>query len=180
MTPIFDAGWQLTKVRMVMFASLIALAVSLYFGISIIQTYGLAPADGGELASLPVRLAFGGTVILLGAAFALGMGLYGRQYAARIAFDLDRKQLHLETVGFLWGDRYVFDVAEIGDSQYHEDLDLGKSLSLIGTVTGHRTQHVNAPWTTVWMKGWYWPLLIDQQGNILHPDLMEALVGVSE
>jgi hypothetical protein len=167
MIPIYRAGWQRIKVRAVMAGSLVALAVSLYFGIDFAQTYGLSPNDGGELKPLPARLAMGGVVISLGVAFAAGMWLYGRQYAARIEFDPAKKQLHLYTVSCFWDDDHVIDLASVGESRYYEE------------ITGISSPNVYAPWTSVRIKGWRWPLIIDQQGKVLHPELMQSLFGVS-
>jgi hypothetical protein len=157
MIPIYRAGWQLFKVRAVSASSLIALPVAVYFGIYEIRTYGLS--DYPELA-------MGVVLILLGVAFAVGMWLYGRQYAARIGFDAAKKQLHLETVNLLWNNHHVIDIADVGRIQYHQD------------IKWINTPGVYAPWTSVRIKGWRWPLIIDQQGQMLQPELLQSLLGV--
>ncbi|GIW79553.1 MAG: hypothetical protein KatS3mg105_1360 [Gemmatales bacterium] len=175
MIPIYRAGWQLIKVRAVMIGSLVAFAASLYFGVELARTYGLNPADGGELASLPARLGMGGLVILLGATFAGGMWLYGRHYAARMAFDSARKQLHLETASFFWNDRHVIDVADLGSARYHDDLDWGGLDKVTASLSKRAVPQVDAPWVAVRIRGWRWPVIIDQQGVVLHPELMKRL-----
>src|SRR5688500_7234701 len=111
MIPVYRAGWQLIKVRAVMVASLIGLALCLWCGLDLAQTHGLNEADGGVLAPLPERLALGGFVALLGIAVAAGMWLYGRHYAARIGFDPVTKQIHLVSVGFFWDYYHVINPA---------------------------------------------------------------------
>src|SRR5262245_33645065 len=99
MVPVYRAGKQLVKVRGLMALSLVVLAGCLWWGLDLARTYGIREADGGALAPLPVRLAWGGSVALFGVACVAGMWLYGRLYAARIGFDPATQQIHLETAG---------------------------------------------------------------------------------
>jgi hypothetical protein len=177
MISIYRAGWQLKKVRALMYASLIALAFALYFGCRLVQTYGLSAADGGQLAPLPNRLAMGGLVAASGIAFAIGMGVYGRHYAARIELDPNTKQLHVDTVGFLWNDRHVIDLADIGEAQ--RDIDWSR-WSKPDIETLDTAADFPAPWTSVRIQGWRWPVIIDQQGEVIHPELLQILFGDSD
>jgi hypothetical protein len=165
-TPLFRAGRQLTKVRAVMLLSLACAALSIWWGIDLAQTYGLNPGDGGVLRPLSQRLLVGTIVAGLGVAFAVGMWMYGRCYAARIDFDEDTRQLQLHTVHFLGTGRQIVDVGDVGKSRWHHgQLQLRIS--------------VNAPWVSVRMAGRRLPLLIDAQGEVLDRRLMKQYFGWS-
>src|SRR5262249_56012735 len=125
--------------------------------------WGVSRGAGGALAPLPQRLAWGGSVALFGVAFAAGMGLYGRLYAARIAFDPDGQRIHLDTAGFFGSVRHVISPAHLGGARSHRGVSLGD----LGELVGHPTPSVNAPWTSVRVGGWRLPLIIDQQGEVL-------------
>jgi hypothetical protein len=118
---------------------------------------------------------------LLGIGFATGMWLYGRLYAARIEFDPDKKQIHLDTVGFFWKNHHVIPLANLGSVRSHEDINWGCLDDLIklcrDPLWGHPAPAVNAPWTSVRITGWRLPLIIDKQGVVLHRELMQILFG---
>ncbi|MFQ5340281.1 MAG: hypothetical protein ACE5F6_01910 [Anaerolineae bacterium] len=161
--PLFDAGRQLIKVRGVMLFSLACAALSMWAGVHLAQTYGLNPADGGVLAPLTVRLAWGIGVALLGVGFAAGMWLYGRCYVARIELDEETHQLHVYTVGFFGTARHVYDGTDIVGGHHHR----GKLVTLWLSV--------NAPWRSIWIAGRRLPLIIDEQGEVLHKGWMSRL-----
>jgi TMEM70/TMEM186/TMEM223 protein family len=171
MVPVYRAGWQLVKVRALMALSLAVLALCLWWGLDLARTYGLSPGDGGVLALLPQRLAWGGLVALFGVAIAAGMGLYGRRYVARIGFDPDRRQIHLDTAGFFGTNRHVTDLADLGSVRAHRDVNRGD----LGEFVGHPTPTVNAPWMSVRIAGWRLPLIIDQQGEVLDRKLLRTM-----
>jgi hypothetical protein len=168
MTPIFHAGRQLIKVRGMMLFSLICAVGCVWAGIYLARTYGLSPGDGGVLAPLPVRLAWGIGVALLGIGFAAGMWLYGRCYVVTLEVDEHTSQLHMYTVRFFGTAMQTVALADIGTTTHHHGkLDViradGAGLS------------VNAPWHSVTLAGRRLPLIIDQQGTVLHPELMNAV-----
>jgi hypothetical protein len=173
MVPIYRAGWQLIKVRAVMISSPIAMALCMWCGFDLAQTHGLREADGGVLAPLSERLAVGGVVALLGIGFAVGMGQYGCHYAAWIAFDPKTKQVHLATVGFFWNNHHVINLADLGGGRSHDDINWEVAAAAI--AIGHPVALVHAPWTLVRIVGWRWPLIVDQQGVVLHPHLMQRI-----
>src|SRR5262245_12163457 len=173
MVPVYRAGGQLIKVRAVMALSLVVLALFSWWGFDLARTDGLD--EGGALAPLPARLAVGGLVALLGIAFAAGMWLYGRLYAARIAFDPGKRQIHLDTVGFFWNNHHVINHADLGGVRSHRDINWG--IVVAATAVGHPVRLVDAPWRSVRIKGWRLPLIIDQQGVVLHHKLMRILFG---
>jgi hypothetical protein len=165
-TTLYRAGSQLTKVRAVMLLSLAGAALSIWWGIDLAQTYGLNPGDGAVLRPVTQRLLAGATVAGLGVAFAIGMWVYGRCYAARIDFDAATQQLRLHTVRFLGTRRQVIDVGDIGEARWHH-----------GQFQLHIS--VNAPWVSVRMAGRRLPLLIDAQGVVSDRRLMKKYFGWS-
>jgi hypothetical protein len=171
MVPVYRAGRQLIKVRFLMALSLVVLAFCLWWGLDLARTYGLNPGDGGVLAPLPQRLAWAGSVSLFGIACVIGMCVYGRVYAARIEYDADMQQIHLDTVGFFWNNRHIINLANVGGARAHRDINRG----YLGEAVGHPIPTVNAPWMSVQIAGWRLPLIIDQQGETLDRKLMRTL-----
>ncbi len=161
--PLFDAGHQRIKVRGGLLFSLACAALSVWAGVHLAQTYGLNPADGGVPAPLPVRLAWGAGVSLLGVGFAVGMWLYGRCYVARIELDEATQQLHVYTLRFFGTARQVYDVSSVVSMRRHR----GRLTTLWLTV--------DAPWHTLWIAGRRLPLILDTQGEVLHQRWMRRL-----
>ena len=171
MIPVYRAGRQLIKVRFLMGLSLAVLAFCLWWGVDLAQTYGLNPGDGGVLAPLPQRLAWAGVVVLFGIACVAGMWVYGRVYAARIAFDPDLQQIHLDTAGFFWNNRHIINLAAVSGARAHRDISRG----FAGELVAHPIPAVDAPWMSVRIAGWPLPLIVDHQGELLNQKLMRAL-----
>jgi len=111
MVIVYRAGWQATKVRVTMIASLVAMALCLWWGRSI--------AWSEHSSFLGLFLA------ILGIAFAWGMWFYGRQYVAEIDFDPDTQCVHFRTVGFVSKYHHVFGLADFGRARFHPDVDWG-------------------------------------------------------
>ena len=165
MIPIFHAGRQLVKVRGMMLFSLVCALGSIWAGVQLAQTYGLSPADGGVLAPWPIRLAWGGGVALLGISFAVGMGLYGRCYVVALAFNPYTSQLQITTLRFLGSATRTVAVSDIRHTTHHHgQLDV---LDVDGAGLS-----VNAPWRSITLTGRWLPLILDQQGTVVHPDLL--------
>ena len=170
MTPIFHAGRQLIKVRGMMLFSLACALGCIWAGVVLAQTYGLSPADGGVLAPWPIRLAWGGGVALVDISFAVGMWLYGRCYVAALAVDPHTAQMQITTVRFLGSATQTIALAHIRHiTHQHGQLDViradGAGLS------------VNAPWRSITLADRRLPLILDQQGTVLHPELMQSVLG---
>lgn len=166
MIVVFRAGTQLLKVRGMMLLSLACAVASLWWGWDLFQTYGTRPADGGELALLPVRLAWGVGVGSLGVIFAAGMWLYGRLYVAKMELDRAASKLHVHTLRFLGTRERVFDVSDVLVTRRHAGrMDLPGSPS------------VNAPWTSLRLAGMRLPLIMDQQGDFPQGELTDELLG---
>lgn len=99
MTLLYRAGRRVWRVRALMWFSLAVAVWAVWGGAGLSRTYGSRPADGDVLKPLPVRLAFGGGIMLLGLAFGTGMLVYSRCYAARIEQNRDGR-LVVTTVGW--------------------------------------------------------------------------------
>jgi len=165
---IYRAGRQLLKVRAIMLLALVSAVVSTWYGWDLAQTYGIRPADGGRLASLPVRLAWGISVASLGIAFAVGMWAYGKLYAGSIRYDEAAGALHVRTVEFILGGRdLVYPLAAIEGSSWRE-----------GRFDNPAGVSVDAPWIALRVKGRRWPLIVDAQGEFPDRALAARVLGL--
>lgn len=168
MIVVYHAGAQLMKVRAMMLVSLVCAAATVWWGWDLAQTYGSRPADGGELAPLAVRMAWGVGVGSLGVVFACGMWLYGRLYVAKMELEEGTDRLRIHTVRFIGTRKRMFDASGVSASRHHEGrTDLPDAPS------------VNAPWTNLRLSGRRLPLILDQQGVFPRADLAEELLGSS-
>jgi hypothetical protein len=153
MEPIYSAGRQAWKVRLVQWIALACGPVALWTGGMIVKTYGLHPSEGGALAPLPLRLALGGFVAALGVSFVVGMWVYGRCYVMAAAVDETRGVLDVTLAGLLvpWRMEVPLDAVE-GAVAHAGQLNTGGV-------------SVNAPWTSVRLYGRFLPLVIDAQAS---------------
>jgi hypothetical protein len=175
MISLFRAGWQLVKVRGMMWLALVCGAGSFWWGLDLAQHYGLNPGDGGVLAPLAARLAWAITVWLLGLAFLVGMWIYGRCYVAKIDYDEQKNQLHISTTGFLLHSRHIVDMENVRLGRYHDGrLDVMR-IGVDGPIPTWSTMSVNAPWQSLRVAGFPLPLILDLQGETDHPELLEKL-----
>ncbi len=166
MTPIYDSGAQGTRVRALLWFSLLCAAGSTWAGVSLGRTFGLSPADGGALAPLPVRLAWAVGVSAIGLAFLAGMLVYVRCYAARVAVDEAGGTVHVSRIGLLGTCTLVVPAERVLGSEYHPgQADYG------GVA-------VNAAWDTVRVEGRRLPLIVDAQGDVLDPERAGRFLGI--
>ena len=152
MVDIYRAGFQLTKVKGFMLFAALCAAGAVYWGWDLFSTYGTAPGDGGVLAPIGQRLAWGLGVAGLGLAFLAAMWSYGRLYATRIRYDPAADALHVGTLEFLATRTRVHAASDVEDSSYHHGRMQGEGVS------------VDAPWFTLRLRGRRWPLIVDAQG----------------
>ena len=165
MTEIYRAGSQLTKIKAFMAFTLLVAAGGLYWGWDLFNNYGLVPGDGGVLAPVGQRLAWGLSVAGLGLAMLYGMWLYGCQYAARIDYDPSADALHVRTLQFLATREEVYAASEVVESTWHHGrMDTGEGVS------------VNAPWFFVRFRNRRWRLIVDGQGIFADPGLAARLL----
>jgi hypothetical protein len=165
MIEVFRAGRQLWKVRIWMWIALATFAFTLWYGWDLFNTYGTRPADGGVLAPVGVRLAWGGTVALLGLLFAAGMWLYGGLYVAAIVYDEPTDRLHLRTLSFFGNRDRTFAASDVESTNFHDGFFWAGGVA------------VDAPWYTLRMRGAGWPLIVDAQGIFLAPEAGQRLFG---
>lgn len=164
--PIYDAGPQATRVRALLWFSLLCAAGAVWAGVGLARTYGLSPGDGGVLAPLPVRLAWGGGVAAVGVGFAVGMWVYRECYVARAEVDEAAGTLHLRLVGYVGSPVRVVPVQSVRGSRYHP---------------GHANYGgvaVNAAWDTVRVEGRRLPLIVDAQGDVLDRERAGRYLGI--
>lgn len=154
MVDIYRAGFQLTKVRGFMIVALLCAVGAVYWGWDLFNTYGLNPGDGGVLAPLWQRLAWGLSVAGLGLAFLAGMWIYGRRYVTGIRYDQAADTLHIGTLEFLAARVKVYPASSVVGADYRH-----------GRLEG---EGVNAPWYFVKLKDRSSRLILDAQG--IFPD----------
>lgn len=166
MNVIYDAGSQATKVRALLWFSLVCAAGSTWAGVYLGRTFGLSPGGGGVLAPLPVRLAWAVGVSSVGLAFLVGMLVYVRCYAARVAVDEGAGTLHVSLVGFFGGSTLIVPAGKVLGSEYHPGH------ADYGGVT------VSAAWDAVRVEGRRLPLILDAQGDVLDPGRASRFLGI--
>lgn len=166
MTTIYDAGAQGTKVRGLLWFSLLCAAGSTWAGVALGRTFGLSPAEGGVLAPLPVRIAWGAGVAAIGLAFLAGMLVYVRCYAARVAVDEEARSLHVSRIGLFGTSTLVVPADRVLGSDFHPGQ------AYYGGVS------VNAAWDTVRVEGRRLPLILDAQGDVLDRERAGRFLGI--
>lgn len=166
MTPIYDSGAQGTKVRALLWFSLLSAVGSTWAGVALGRTYGLSPAEGGVLAPLPVRLAWGVGVAATGLAFLAGMLVYVRCYAARVAVDEAAGTLHVSRIGFFGSSTLAVPAERVVGGEFHPGQ------AYYGGVS------VNAAWDTVRVEGRRLPLIVDAQGDVLDRERAGRFLGI--
>jgi hypothetical protein len=164
MTPVYSAAGQLIKVRFVLLLALCCAVGGLLWGWNLLQTYGLAPGDGGVLAPFWQRAAWGSSVALLGLAFGLGMWLYVRQYIARIDYDESSASFHIRTADFLSVRPFVASKGGARRGKQHA-----------GQLNLPDAPSVHAPWTSIRVPGRRLPLILDDQGSVHNAALLQQL-----
>ena len=162
MVDVYRAGFQLTKVKAFMIVALLCAAGALYWGWDLFNTYGTAPGDGGVLAPIGQRLAWGLGVAGLGVALLAGMWFYGCLYATRIRYDPAADALHIGTLQLLATRFKVHAASDVLGSSYHH-----------GRMEG---EGVEAPWFTVRLEGRRYPLIVDAQGVFPDRELARRLL----
>jgi hypothetical protein len=162
MKVIFSVGRQLIQVRGMMLLSIGFAATFIWLGIDTAQNYGLRPADGGVLAPLAVRLAWGVGGSLLGISFPVGMWLYGKCYVSRVEFDRQTRMLNIYTVRLFSSRKEEIEASRVSSSNY-----------LTGEYHGSKV-NAGAGWV-VKVKGRKLPLIIDERGKFMEKGLMNQL-----
>lgn len=160
---IYDVGPQLRKVRLMMIFSLLCFAGAVFGGYVAFYTLGRNPADGfgGQLAPLAHRLGAAVGIIALGAAFFIGMFIFGRFYVAQIFVSEDEQTLRFRLVGPFSHPRLDISVKEVIGWTFRE---------------GHYDAGINNPWTAVRIRSRRWPLIVDAQGEVLDSSAYDRFI----
>lgn len=166
MKTVFKAGRQLTKIRFIIPFLLACAAGSIWAGFYSFQHYGLSPGDGGVLAPLPARLAWGAGRGLLGIGLAAATFLYARCYVAQIDVEEQTGMLHITTVRLFGTSTLQIPPSSVGGSRYYEGYMAATDESL----------EVHTPFWKIRLRGRMLPLLIDLQGEIIEPALLRELL----
>jgi hypothetical protein len=157
---LFDAGRQLPKVRFIMWLSAFCAVGATWWGVSLSQTLGLAPADGGVLQPLGVRLAVGGGLAALGLLFFAGMLFYGRQYVAEVRQGSQPGELIIRTVRLVGTRAMTVPADGVGMGRRHE----GRAATVSPDAPFGGGITVHAPWRALRLPGRAFPLILDDQG----------------
>jgi hypothetical protein len=105
-------------------------------------------ADGGPTGPYWLGFLFGVAFLIGGIAIAIGAWLYGPAYVTRIEVDREQQLARFSVLGWVRGWSFTVRPDDIVSGRYHDG----------GTM-------VNAPWTTVRIRGRRLPLIVDAQGD---------------
>ena len=138
-------GWRL----MAPFCVLCGVALAA-MGLSALTGYGFE-GDPEGLPSLPARILGGGFFLAMGLGIAVGSLLYGPCYVSRVEVDREAGLARFSVTGFVRGWSITVRPEDIVSARDHDGhYDSGRTV-------------VNAPWTTVRLRGRRLPLIVDQQ-----------------
>ncbi len=155
MSTIYRAGPQLRRVRFVAAITTLMSVAVVWAGFYTMQHMGLAPAEGGVLKPLAVRLLVGGAFIAFGIACLVGMWIYGQCYVTMLATAEDPPRLIATFAGYPRTFTEEFLLEDVGESAYqHGSFDTGR-------LRGE------APWISIRIRGRRLPLIVDAQGEVL-------------
>lgn len=166
MIPLYDAGPRAARVRALLWFSLACAVAALWAGADLARTYGLSPGDGGVLAPLPVRLAWGVGIAAAGVGFAVGMWVYRSCYVAAAAVDEAAGRLHLRLVGYFGAPVRVVPLERVRGGGHHPGR------AAFGGPA------VSAPWDAVRVEGRRLPLIVDAQGEVLDRERARRYLGI--
>jgi len=107
--------------------------------------------NGGPGGSVAMRLLFGIVFLAMGGGVAVGSLLYGPCYVSRVEVDREAGLARFTVTGFVRGWSITVRPEDIVSARDHDGhYDSGRTI-------------VNAPWTTVRLRGRRLPLIVDQQ-----------------
>ena len=121
-----------------------------------------APVDGGPPGY--VRVPMGIAFLLGGIAIAIGTVVYGWCYVSRIEFDRAAERVRVHVAGYVLGRSFEVRPEDFASARGHD-----------GYFDGGRMA-VNAPWTTVRIRGRRLPLILDDLGDFIDRDAVNALL----
>lgn len=165
MKTLFKAGRQLTKIRFIIPFLLACAAGSIWAGFHSFQYYGLSPGDGGVLAPLPARLAWGAGLWLLGIGLAVATFLYARCYVAKIDVEGPTGMLHITTVRLFGTSTFQILPSNVMGSRYYEGY----------MAATDESPEIHTPFWKIRLHGRMLPLILDLQGELIEPELLREL-----
>lgn len=121
-------------------------------------------SDQGSLLRMAGRLLLGGGLLATGVAVCLFCAVYGLLYVQRLEIDRDRDEVRITTSGYLRGRSFTVRPADFDSARFHAGYLRN------GGVT------VNAPWSTLRLRGRRLPLILDEAGEFLDPAALERLI----
>lgn len=154
----YRAGFQGTKVVGLTLLALACAVGGAWWGLDIAQTWGLREADGGVLKPLWERVALGGGLALLGVVFFAGMLVYLRFYIIGIDVEDEGQTVVIRRCVPFPVRRLPSAHVRISGAVHTGEIELV-------TIFSPQARGVRAPWVSVHIRGWKWPLLLDLQGR---------------
>lgn len=151
MTVLLHNPHRVRRGRLVAFGTAVFAVAFGGLALSLAQTYGLSPGDGGALRPLPERLRVAAIVLTLGLLPLIGMLVYLRRYLLRIVCRTGF--VELTAIGVF--SPYVLRVSQsqIVRTRYFEGY-----LALRGLI-------VHAPWINLHVAGIRLPFIADMQAH---------------
>ena len=154
----YRAGFQVAKLVGLAALSAACAVGALGYGIELGQTWGLREADGGVLKPFAERLAVGGLVAALGVAFFAAMVVYLRFYVVRIDLEDGGRTVRI-------GRLPPFSTLRLPAGRVRLGTKVHRGEGGVFALAAPRFRRVKAPWLSLHVEGWRWPLLLDLQGK---------------
>jgi len=164
MTPIFEVGSRIFRVRFVQLISVVAGGAAIWGGVEALRRYGLHPTEGGELAPLAERLLLGGGIIALGIGILAGIILFGARYVTGIAVDEERSVARITVAGTLGRRHIEVPLRDARSDGFREGRSAEAGI------------HVNAPWYAIRLEGRRIPFILDALGTFPDPAAARRLL----
>jgi hypothetical protein len=162
---ILRAGRQGVRVRAVQALVLLVLSpVALWGASQLILDPAASVAGAAEAVAWPVRYGTAAFLMAIGIGGALGMVAHGRSHVVRAVWDPAAGHCRLTLAGFGAGARVTVPAAAGPRSQGHEGRTRARGLT------------VHAPWFGIRIAGRRLPLVLDAQGEFLHPELVSTVL----
>jgi hypothetical protein len=162
---IFHAGRQGVKVRAVQaLVLLVVTPVALWGAADLIVDPAVSRASAAEYVAWPVRYGTAAFLLVIGVGGALGMLVYGRCYVMRAVWDPAALRCRLTLAGIGASARVTIPAAAGVHAVAHEGRFRTPKVT------------VHAPWFGIRVPGRRFPLVLDAQGEFLHPELVRRVL----
>ena len=151
---LFENKKQAIKVRIILWLAMLLSGAALYSGWLVFHSYGLAPADGGELKPFGSRLIVGGSIAGAGLAFCGLMIVYASIYVLQLSRDGEK--VVLKTLSWTGKESGPWILKA---SEFQQARQFGGKLNLDISV--------DAPWINLHVSGRRLPLLLDMKAETI-------------